>query len=119
MIRVKHNLQSKRDELDKVSVDLVVSVQEGLEKTRLECIDKINEICPDHGDFFDVSVDGGMMNIKISPTQDVLSDSDKMRYYEYLMSKNKQELADFIKNRLNLNVRHSFRYSGIGGGNVY
>lgn len=119
MITVKHSLNKKIDEADRINVDLMVAMQEGLEKTREECMSKITEICPDRSHWFDVSIDKVSNNIKVSPTQDVAGDQDKIRYYSYLMDMHREDLAAFIQYRLPVNIKNSFKQYSLGGGNVY
>jgi len=119
MIRIKHNLRGAIDDVESVPIDLLMSLQEALKKTRQDAKEKIAELVPDKAHWFEVVVDEATYNIRITPTSTTAEDPDKMRLYKYLVEKHGEEIGYYTKTMLHWNMRFIYRANARGVGYGY
>jgi len=119
MISIKHELRQAMDDINKSPIDMVVSMQESLIKTKSDVEQKIAEMFPDKAHWFNVIIDEGNYNIRITPTATTLGDTDKMRLYQYFINMRGEELGMYARERIHWNMRFAYRSNARGVGYGY
>ena len=119
MIKITHRLKKKADQINLIPLKIKAAIDEALAVSVVDVEEDIKRIVGDKSHWFDVQVDKSNDSIKISPTDDVSSSSEKMRLYNWFIANHGEEIRTTCSECVKRNLVMKYKEHGLGGGYVY